>query len=101
MRYYFLELRLTPINPDDFISFKKSTGKKIKTPAASLDQSFELGMINSRKNFSRSIPELEQAGFVQLSCSAGIFINKHKNSISSFKERSKTQTLLCDGESTY
>ena len=36
--YYFLELRLTPINPDDFISFSEFQPDKDieKTPAASL-----------------------------------------------------------------
>ena len=42
VEYYFLELRLTPINPDDFISFSKIHQETDieKTPAASLDKSF-------------------------------------------------------------
>ena len=42
VEYYFLELRLTPINPDDFISFYEIYWDKDikKTPAASLDKSF-------------------------------------------------------------
>ena len=42
VEYYFLELRLTPINPDDFISFSEIYWDKEieKTPAASLGKSF-------------------------------------------------------------
>ena len=41
VEYYFLELRLTPINPDDFISFSEIyLDKDIeKTPAAALGKS--------------------------------------------------------------
>jgi len=42
VEYYFLELRLTPINPDNFISFSEIYRYKDieKTPAASLGKSF-------------------------------------------------------------
>ncbi|MDC3090307.1 cell division protein FtsL [Paracoccaceae bacterium] len=42
VEYYFLELRLTPINPDDFISFSEIHWDKDieKTPANSLGKSF-------------------------------------------------------------
>ena len=42
VEYYFLELRLTPINPDDFISFSEIHWDKDteKIPAASLGESF-------------------------------------------------------------
>ena len=42
VEYYFIELRLTPINPDDFISFSEIYWDKDieKTPAASLGKSF-------------------------------------------------------------
>ena len=42
VEYYFMELRLTPINPDDFISFSEIHWDKDveKTPAASLGKSF-------------------------------------------------------------
>ena len=46
VEYYFRELRLTPINPDNFISFSEiHLNKDIeKTPAASLGTSFsEIG----------------------------------------------------------
>ena len=46
VEYYFRELRLTPINPDNFISFSEiELNKDIeKTPAASLGTHFsELG----------------------------------------------------------
>ena len=41
VEYYFLELRLTPINPDDFISFSEIYWDRDieKTPAASLGKS--------------------------------------------------------------
>ena len=49
VEYYFLELRLTPINPDDFISFSEIYWDKgiEKTPAASLGKSFS-GMAYDR-----------------------------------------------------
>ena len=42
VEYYFMELRLTPINPDDFIPFSEIHWDKHveKTPAASLGKSF-------------------------------------------------------------
>ncbi|MDC3107866.1 cell division protein FtsL [Paracoccaceae bacterium] len=41
VEYYFLELRLTPINPDDFISFSEIHWDKDieKTPATALGKS--------------------------------------------------------------
>ena len=42
VEYYFLELRLIPINPDNFISFSEIYWNKNieKTPAASLGKNF-------------------------------------------------------------
>ena len=49
VEYYFVELRLTPIKPDDFISFSEIYWDKDieKTPAASLGKSFS-GMAYDR-----------------------------------------------------
>ena len=42
VEYYFQEIRLTPINPDDFISFSEIHRDEHieETPAASLDKKF-------------------------------------------------------------